>query len=357
MKRLILSTLLICTLMANLVSISFDYSSPSSWGMAEAGLALPFSVDSYAANPALLAITDSGDRSFLASMQYQDRLVFSNFSQNAVNPLLVNPTAGWTLSFSAGNLAFSIENRNTLSERTQFIDYTQYEGTRSTLFQFDWAVRRSVLAFGVSARALAQSTRSSIDIREQQTFLDYFVETTVGSYTANDESANVSFGWGLLLDYNFFKMGVVSDRFAYASADDALVISIDSLLKSLDWGFSLSSPTYDETNQLHLFKLESALDLLNLGSNDDRELRFGVSVKLQLLPTWSVSLLAGYREGKPTPSDLLKIDLQRGFQSFGLIGQFDAVKLNLSYGYPTAWYLDKPTNTRPMFLLSVAFAL
>lgn len=357
MKRLLILSLCMLAGMAPLASFSLDYASPTSWAMAESGLALGVSPDSYKANPALLAVTESDERSFLASLQYQDQIQFSNFSQGEVNPLLVHPTSGWMLSFSAGNLAFSIENRNTLSERTQFVASTQYEGTRTTLFQFDWATRRSVLAFGVSAKAIAQSTRSLITIREQQTILDYLVETTVGTYSADDDSSNVAFGWGLLLDYDWFKMGVVSDRFAYASADDALVISIDSLLKSLDWGISLSSPTYDETNQLHLFKFETALDLLNLGSDEERELRYGLSVKLQLLPTWAVHLLVGYRESKPTPTDIVKIDMNRGFQTIGLIGQFDAIRVKLGYGFPTAWYRGNASNYNPMFLFSLVLAL
>lgn len=350
MKRRALITLVLC------ITI-YSFVSASSWGMAQAGLALNFSPDSYSANPALLAISESSDRSFIASFEYQDAVIMKHFTEGAVNPFLVSPIAGWNVSFSAGNLAFSIENRNLLTQRTQFADYTQYDGRKTTLFRFDWAGKRSVLAFGVSARAFASSSRSSLIIRKEQTFLDYLVETTIGSYIANEEESNVTFGWGLLLDYDWFKMGVVSDTFASGSADEPLVISIDSLLKSLDWGFSLSSPTYDEANQLHLFKFEAALDLMNLGSDENRELRFGTSVKLQLLPQWAVHLLVGYRESKPTPSDLLRIDFSRGFQTIGLVGQLDVVRLTLNYGYPTSWYRSQPANISPKFHISLALAL
>ncbi len=150
-----------------------------------------------------------------------------------------------------------------------------------------------------------------IEIRDDRTFLDYIVETSIGRYESLNSSSNVAFGMGgLLLDYQWFKMGVVSNQFAYARADDTLIVSGgDSVLKTLDWGgFSVSSPTYDASNQLHLVKLQGgAYDFLNIGSDEDRQLRLGLSVKLQLLPTWSVSLLVGYQEDKPSPSDLLSI--------------------------------------------------
>jgi len=119
----------------------------------------------------------------------------------------------------------------------------------------------------------------------------------------------------------------------------------------------VSSPTYDASNQLHLVKLQGAYDFLNIGSDEDRQLRLGVSVKLQLLPTWSVSLLFGYQEEKPSPSDLLAISFSRGLQTISLDAQLDTLKIGLGYGYPTAWYVGSSADINPRFVISLALSL
>lgn len=342
---------------ALLCALPLDNASSSSWAMADAGLALDFFPDSFAANPALLALEGRSETSFLATVRYLDEISASSYRLDEVNPFLQRPQADWSLSFAAGRLAFSIQNRNTLLDRSVTANYSEYRGSMTTLFQFDWAMGKKPLSFGVTARAYAGSERTNIQLREGHALLDYAVETVVGRYEPVEDQSSVAFGIGVLLDYDWFKLAVVSNSFAYSSLEAPLVISADSLLKTLDWGFSFSSPTYDENNQLHFLKAEGALDFVNLGSDEEREVRLGLSMKLQLLPTWSVSLLVGYRELKPLPTDLLQTSLERGVQTLGLSAMFETVHVQLAYGWPTSWYVQKDSSQRSKFLIGASVTL
>jgi hypothetical protein len=357
MKRWILAGMLAVLPLAFLQAFPLDFASTASWGMGNAGLALDYASDSFVANPALLALPGREETHLLAAFRYQDQIESTYVANNEPNPMLVQPVADWAISFSAGSLAFTVQNRNSLLDRQIESSQSIYNGHKITMFQFDWASGRAPLYFGVSVRASAESNRPMIEIRNEQTFLDYIVETTIGRYESLNSSSNVAFGMGLLLDYHWFKMGVVSNQFAYARADDTLIISGDSVLKTLDWGVSVSSPTYDASNQLHLVKVQGAFDFLNIGSDEERQLRLGISTKLQLLPNWSVSLLVGYQEEKPTPSDLLSFSFSRGLQTIALDAQLDTLTIAIGYGYPTAWYLGSSTDINPLFLVSLAVSL
>ncbi len=357
MKRWILAGMLALLPLAFLQAFPLDFASTASWGMGNAGLALDYESDSFVANPALLALPGREETHLLASLRYQDQIESTYIKNNEPNPRLVQPVADWTVSFSAGSLAFTVQNRNSLLERQIAANESTYDGHKTTMFQFDWATGRAPFYFGVSVRATAESERLMIEIHDDRTFLDYLVQTSIGRYESLNSSSNVAFGMGLLLDYKWFKMGVVSNQFAYARADDTLIISGNSMLKTLDWGFSVSSPTYDASNQLHLLKMQGAFDFLNIGSDEDRQLRLGMSIKLQLLPKWSVSLLVGYREEKPTPSDLLAFSFSRGLQTISLDAQLDTLKIAVGYGYPTAWYVGSSASINPLFLISFAVSL
>ncbi|MGH0053033.1 MAG: hypothetical protein ACQ5SW_06570 [Sphaerochaetaceae bacterium] len=357
MKRWILAGMLVVLPLCLLEAFPLDFASSSAWGMGNAGLALDYEADSFVANPALLALPGRRETHLLAALRYKDYVEPSYLENQEPNPLLVEPVTDLTISFSAGSLAFSVQNRNSLTDREVVSGQSRYDGHMTTMFQFDWATGRAPFYFGVSVRATVESERSMIEIRDDNAVLDYLVETTIGRYEPLNNSSNVAFGMGLLLDYHWFKMGVVSNQFAYARADDSLIISGDLVLRTLDWGFSVSSPTYDSSNQLHLFKVQGALDLLNLGSDENRQLRLGVSAKLQLLPTWSVSLQVGYREKKPSPGDLLGLSFSRGLQTISLDVQLDTFKVSFGYGYPTAWYVDSSAQEKPRFLASLALRL
>lgn len=356
-KKVMLMLLVMMLCIPKAFSLPLDLASGSAWGMADAGLSLDYESDSFLANPALLGLEKDKETSFLASLRFQDSLDFSNYTLSPFALRLERPVADWAISFISGSLAFSIQNRNSLEDRQQFANASEYTGIRNTLFQFDWATSRSIFSFGVTGRAVASSERSLVSIKDDRILLDYFVETTVGRYEAVDDVSSVTFGVGILVDYQWFKMGVVSDQLAYGSAEQSLVVSVDSLLKTLDWGFSFSSATYDETNQLHLLKFQGALDFVNLGSDINREVRLGISAKLQLLPTWSVSLQMGYRETKPTPSDLLKFSFAQGRQTVALNVRLDTFKFTLASSWPTAWYTKNPTAEQAVFLVGATLIL
>ena len=99
------------------------------------------------------------------------------------------------------------------------------------------------------------------------------------------------------------------------------------------------------------------MDLVNLGSNERREARAGLSVKLQLLPDWSVSLLTGYRELKKQASDLIRISIEEGWHSIGLGGELGNAELLVLYEYPTAWYTNSAATALSTLSFSVSIRL
>lgn len=355
-KRFVLGLLITCFLVS-LGASALDHTDLSSIGSGSAGLALTSST-SFFANPAALYFRDVTDSSFYVSGSYKDYMVPSNFGDGEPNPLLESPVSDFCVSFSGRSLALTLEAHTSLSDRTVFADYTTYAAKSSTLFQLDWAVGSQKIAFGLSLRAVSFSERSPILVRDDYTIGDYFVETVLGKYETLEEDAIVSAGLGLLLNYDWFKMGVTSDAFAFAQGDDALAISSESLFKTLRWGFALSSPTYDRTNQLNLFKFESALDLCNIGNLETREVRFGLDIKLQLLPFWSVSLNNGYREMKPEIGDFFAIVPENGIHTIGLGIQLNRVSIDLAAFIPLDWYMGtKDDDSSVAITLAMSFAV
>jgi hypothetical protein len=354
MKRVSVSSILLFFSLALLGAYPLDYTDVGTAGSGSAGLALTSYASSFA-NPAALYFRNVEDSSFYVSTQYGDEFDSGSFENDEPNPLIQNPVSDLCVSFSGSNLALTIQAQTTLSDRTVSGDSTYYTATSETLFQLDWAIGRRNLAFGLSFRAVSFSERDDIEISDDRTLGDYFVETVLGRYDVLENEAIVSAGMGLLLNYDWFKVAVCSDAFAYAQGDDSLEISSESLFKTFCWGFGFSSPTYDSNNQLNLFKVESALDLIDIGDQDSRELRFGVDLKLQLLPFWSVSLKTGYREMKPDLTDFFAFDPENGTHTLGLSVQLNKTTIDLACSIPVEWYMgDDDSSVSATLALSFA---
>jgi hypothetical protein len=337
-------------------SYPLDHTDISTVGSASAGLALISTTSSFA-NPASLYFRDITDSSFYVSGSYHDSIVPSNFTNGEANPLLEAPVSDFCISFSGRSLALTLETQTSLDDRTVDTDSTSYVANASTLFQLDWAVGWRTVALGLSLRAISYSERSPVIVRDSHTVTDYFVGTVLGKYEKLEDASLVSVGLGLLLNYDWFKMGLTSDAFAYAEGDDSLSISSESLFKTLRWGFAFSSPTYDRSNQLNLFKVESALDLCDIGDSDTREIRFGMDLKLQLLPFYSVSLKTGYRETKPSLSNFFGIVPENGSHTIGISAELDRFAIDLATSIPLELYMgtgDDDTSVAVTLALSFA---
>jgi len=359
MKRFVLVLVCIALSIPSLFSYPLLQSERGTIGMGSAGVALSASPSSFFYNPALLYASVREKGFFTLTGSYHDSIRPANFRDHLQNPLMENPFTHLSATFSGNNVALTLQNQILLKDRDDNLSgFTRYYGLNHTLLQLDWATGRSVFAFGVNVKALAVSERNPIDIRNDRILADFVVQTSLGRFELLENEALISVGFGLLLDYDWFKMGITSDNFAYAKGSDTLQISVDEIYKSLDWGFSLSTPTYDSNNLLHLFKLQTALDLVDLGSEDTRELRAGFDLKLQLLPTWSVSLKSGYREKKALPSDLLKFDIKEGTHTLGFGARFGAFTLDLALEIPIDWYLGNANDDSTVEgMLSLSFSL
>lgn len=326
--------------------------------MGSAGVALSASPSSFFYNPALLYSSIREKGFFTLSGSYNDSIRPANFRNNVQNPLMENPYTHLSVSFSGKNVALTLQNQGSLNERKAISGATSFRGRNHTLLQLDWATGRSIFAFGLNVKALAVSERNPIEIRPGRELTDFLVQTSLGKFETLESEAFISVGFGLLLDYDWFKMGITSDTFAYAKGSDPLQVSADEILKTLDWGFSFSSPTYDSNNLLHLFKMQGALDFVDLGSEETRELRAGFDLKLQLLPTWSVSLKTGYREKKALPSDLLKFDFAQGTHTLGLSAHLGAFTIDLACEIPIDWYRGKADDVSTVEgVLAISFSI
>ncbi len=326
--------------------------------MGSAGVALASSPSSFLFNPALLYVRKQEKSFFTLTGSYHDSIQPANFQDNLANPLMQNPFTHLSVSFSGNNVALTLQNQVSLNDREEGSGFTRYRGRTDTLLQLDWATGRSFFAFGLNVKALAVSERYPLDLSHDRIISDFIVQTTLGKFENRESEAFISVGIGLLLDYDWFKMGVTSENFAYALGAGSLQISADAILKTLDWGFSFSSPTYDSDNILHLFKLQAALDLVDLWSEEHREIRMGFDLKLQLLPSWSVSLKSGYREEKTISGDLLRFDFSKGTHTMGLSAQLGAFTLDLAFEVPIARYRGDSSDDRLVEgVLALSFSL
>ncbi len=317
----------------SLSALALDGEGAFATSMGGAGLALGLSADSFFANPALLGVTSRKESSFIMTFGGGDELV-----GHGGRFRFERPVVDGAISFLAKNIALTIQSRTIFEDFTDGGDVSTYRGDKFTVFQLDWAFSRPPLSLGLRAQAVAAAVRPDITLSSDQLLFDFFVETAIARYDSVEDLSAISFGLGVLLDYEWIGMGVVVGQFASSSGEDPLLVDGNSLLRTLSWGLSLSTPTYNTHNELRLFKVEGAIDLINLGSDENRELRGGVAVKLQLLPDWSVSLLTGYRELKKEAKDLLRFSLADGRHSIGLAGELSQVSLLVTYEYPTAWY-------------------
>ncbi|MGI6436803.1 MAG: hypothetical protein ACOX0D_01915 [Sphaerochaeta sp.] len=327
MKRLVTITVIFL-----LVSLSLTAKSTTQtmWAFGGARFALGSDSDSFLGNPALLASSDRTTRSFILSSGFEDSAESWDFEEPSVN---------LGVSFIAGRMAFSIMN---VSSVTRIKEYT-YTGKRTGLFQFDWAFGRQPFYIGFTAQIEALSERSEMTFRPELIWSDYFVATNFSRYEPIDQIGSISFGVSFLLDYSWISMAVTSTKFASSETSETLNISFDSLLKSLGWGMAVETPKYNERNELHLFTVRAAVDIANMGSSEERELRMGTSVTLNLLPTYDISLILGYHEQKGEATDWLGLKFAQGFQNQTLAITLNTVKILIGYEFPTAWYVNKPS--------------
>ncbi|NBK21781.1 MAG: hypothetical protein EOM68_07130 [Spirochaetia bacterium] len=358
MKRFLLVLVCMALGISSLFSYPLLQSERGTIGMGSTGVALSSSPSSFFYNPALLYASVREKGFFTLTGSYHDSIRPANFRDQVQNPLMQNPFSHLSVSFSGNNVALTLQSQVSLEDRQEISGLTRYRGRNHTLLQLDWAIGRSVFAFGVNVKALSVSERNPLDIRNDRILADFFVQTSLGRFELLESEALISVGFGLLLDYDWFKMGITSDTFASALGSDPLQISADEIYKSLDWGFSFSTPTYDSNNLLHLFKLQGALDFVDLGSEESRELRTGFDLKLQLLPQWSVSLKSGYREKKKLPSDLLKFDITEGTHTLGLGARLGAFTIDLAFEIPIDWYRGKTDDDSTVEgMLAISFSL
>ena len=349
-KAVVLAVLTLAALLSRLPALALDSHGQYAGSMGGAGLALGLGADSFFANPALLGLASRTERTFLGTIGFGDELA------GHVRPFrFERPQADGSVTFMAKNLALTIESRSVLEEHVDHGSHSTYRGDKLTLLELDWAYGRGPLSLGVRAKAIATNTRSEVVVNADQLLLDYFIQSAIARYESVGELSSISFGLGLLLDYEWIAMGVMAGQFAYSTGEDPLILDNDSLLKTLSWGLSLSSPIYTASNDLHLLRIQGALDLVNLGSDEAREVRAGVALTLQLLPDWSVSLLTGYRETKYQVSNLIRFSAKDGRHSIAVAGEFAHVNLLVSYEYPTAWYVNTsaPSNSRLAVSMSV----
>lgn len=344
--------LTLATLLPGLPALSLDGHGQYAGAMGRAGLALGLGEDSFFANPALLGLSSRVERTFLGTLGFSDDL-----ADHGGRFRFERPQADGSVSFMTKNLALTIESRSILEEHQDFGAYSTYRGDKLTLLQLDWAFGRGPLSLGVRAQAIATSVRSEVTLNSDQLLLDYFIQSAIARYESVADRSSVSFGLGLLLDYEWIAMGVVAGQFAYSTGEEPLIMDSDSLLKTLSWGLSLSSPTYNASNELRLLRVQGALDLVNLGSDEHREARAGLSVKLQLLPDWSLSLLSGYRESKRKAGDLIRFSAEEGRHSIGIGGELGNAELLLFYEYPTAWYTNSAATTSSTLSVSLSIRL
>ncbi|MDC7250516.1 MAG: hypothetical protein PQJ49_11420 [Sphaerochaetaceae bacterium] len=296
MKRVIL-VLMFLSFMSGAFASSEEILSLSILGMGKAGLA---DVSSNS-NPANIASRSEDDPSLRTYFSIQEDLEIDELSSSL--GFFQYPTMRLGAQVYGSNLSLTLNNDSYLEDREYTSDGLEYTGYNKFILQLDWGYKINNFDFGMRLKGGSVTRRSNFELRSNFFFLtDYIVNTFFSNYTSLSNSDFFSLGFALRFNANDnLSLAIMSDSdLDLSSSDD----TIYSYLQGISLGATYTSNLYTSTNQLNPFVYKFSIDILDIGDEDNRELRFGNEIRMQLSNNNSIAFRAGYYEDKETIADL-----------------------------------------------------
>lgn len=340
--RIVAILLCLCLPIAGLTAVGsyperfFDLRTES---MGFAGVALYDSTGSIYLNPASLYF--QSENQFLLFSDFGTSVVPSDFTDGALLPFFQNPTNRLQAIFSNRYLAFSLGLGYSLEDRTEDTSEgtVKFKGLNSSELQLNISYGSEMVSLGFFARGGSTMERSSIVLGVDSAFIDYIQGTFLEKYVPIADQQFFTTGAGLLLRYKWISMGVVTDSlFVMDYSSNEMMLEAGALLDTLSFGIALSTPTYGFYDELNLFVFTTCFDVANLGDDDNREIRMGMELCLQLLPEYKISLRYGYHESRSSISRIFSLDGSDGMTSFGVDVLLDRLCAQVTAQIPLSMY-------------------
>lgn len=334
MKRLAVF-LIIFSLSLGLAASVYDLTDGQLLGSGLSGIATSGEYASMFANPASLTASTEG---FYLQGYYGD------YAQSGL-PLVYLPNSGLVASFCGTNLAFSADFRNNLSDRVAGTDGDTYKAINTTRLQLDLAYTFHWFSIGASVRATTYMGRSPVSLGNGQRLFDYMVESLFKRYDQNSGASEFSAGLGILLDYDWLKVALVSSKFASVTTDGAMAFSLNELYKSLGVGCTFSTPVFNKEGELNLMRLLVSGELVDMGDSEKSKANVGLLLRFQFLPDYQMELRTGYTE--PKGGNAFSNHFTEASQTFGLGLTLGPVRLDGGITLPIAWYYGDRSHPIP----------
>jgi len=275
-------------------------------------------------------------------------IVIGNFSINSdIDVSLISTNFGFfqypNLSMGttiySKNLGLTLNLDNFIEDRSidnNILNYTAYN--RFTL-QLDWGYKYKDVELGMRISGGSISKRSNFDLRLNYLFVtDYFVNIFFSNYS------NIN-------DSNFFSLAIAASyeisenlRVSYLSDVDVDINSTDnvvfSYLKASSLALNYKSNKYSLNNQLNPFVYKYSIDLVDIGDANNRELRMGAEIKMQLGNDNNIALRVGYYELKPTIADIFLVDFSIGVSTYAFAFENEELSFVGNINIPIESYSD-----------------
>jgi hypothetical protein len=305
--------------------------------MGGAGVALADDPISFYMNPASLYFQEEG--LFLISGSHGDRIAPSAFKNGEPVPLLQEPVTGFGALFSSRFLALSLELQYSLIQRDDsLLDSAGYVALNASKIQLNAAYGWRNISLGFFARGGNVLKRTNINISRDSPFIDYFKQTYFEQYR-DYEDQFFSTGAGFLITYQWISMGFVTQSlFEMDYASNELVLEMASVFDKLAIGIAFSTPMYNVSNELNLLALSLVMDVSNIGDDEQRLLSLGAEMNIQLLPEYSVSLRAGYRERRTEIASIFTLNGDLGHTTYGIGARINRFEVEGLVEVPLSFY-------------------
>ncbi len=306
--------------------------------MGGAGVALADHPISFYMNPASLYFQEEG--LFHISGSHGDSIEPLAFKNNEPVPLLQAPLTSFGAIFSSRFLALSLDLQYSLSQRDVLssLDSAGYIALNASIIQLNAAYGWRNISLGFFARGGNVLKRTNINISRDSPIIDYFKQTYFEQYR-DYEDQFFSTGAGFLITYQWISMGFVTQSlFEMDYPSNELVLDAAAVFDNLAIGIAFSTPTYSVNNELNLMALSLVMDVSNIGNDVQRFLSFGAELNIQLLPEYTVSLRAGYREPRQDIASIFTLNGYKGLTTYGFGARINQIEVQGLIEVPLSFY-------------------
>ncbi len=249
------------------------------------------------------------------------------------------PTTSLGAKVFGTNLGLTLNIDSSLEDRSYSDSILHYTGYNKFTLQLDWGYRISNFDFGMRIKGGSSNQRNNFELRANLFFLpDYLVNTLLSKYYPVGDSEFFTLGFAIRLNiYDNLTLAILSesDLELNSSSDN-----LSSYIKNFSVGFTYISDKYSEKNRLNPLIYKASFDLVKIGDSDNRELRFGNELKLQLGNDSYLALRAGYYEQKETLAKIFVFDGSKGVSTFALAYDINYFGISTSLIIPIKSYLD-----------------